>query len=207
MGAGWCERDLDKGDKGDIDESPTGTGGWAQSGGAVNAGVGGTPPCKRKSVQSGICRVTMRRVIVLTLNCHCITSFCGQPWPNKELGCWEVTWNGLTGVWFAALLKHPQNFLRLFSRAAASDPLVQRVRRRGFPPSSDLRPSEVPSSCFSSPAGNFPRYDLLGNRAPSRCGREGAAADRGCECVYIVSTVPERPGAQGNPTPAYFMIC
>ena len=89
------------------------------------AGVGGAPPCKRKSVQSGIRRVTVRRVIVLTLNLHCITSFCGQPWPNKELGCWEVTWNGLTGVWFAALLKRPQNFLLLFSRAAASDSLMR----------------------------------------------------------------------------------
>ena len=49
---------MDKGDKGDTDESPAGTGGWAQSGGAVKAGLGGTPPCQRKSVQSGICRVT-----------------------------------------------------------------------------------------------------------------------------------------------------
>ena len=85
------------------------------------AGVGGAHPAKEKVIR----RVTVRRVIVLTLNLHCITSFCGQPWPNKELGCWEVTWNGLTGVWFAALLKRPQNFLLLFSRAAASDSLMR----------------------------------------------------------------------------------
>ena len=114
--------------------------------------------------------------------------------------------NGLTRVQFSAPLKHPQNFLRLFSSAAASDSLAQRVRRRGFPPSSDLRPSEVPSSCFSSPAGNFPRSDLRGNRAPSRRGREGRLGERGCGCVCREQSA-DRPGGTRKAKPAYFVSC
>ena len=147
----------------------------------------------------------MRRVIVLlTLNGPRITySVDNQGQIRSRVLGGD---NGLTRVQFSAPLKHPQNFLRLFSSAAASDSLAQRVRRRGFPPSSDLRPSEVPSSCFSSPAGNFPRSDLRGNRAPSRRGREGRLGERGCGCVCREQSA-DRPGGTRKAKPAYFVSC
>ena len=53
MGTGWCEGDMDKGDKGDTDESPAGTGGWAQSGGRLKQGWGAPHPAKEKVCNLG----------------------------------------------------------------------------------------------------------------------------------------------------------
>lgn len=147
-------------------------------------GAGAPHPAKDKVCNLMIRRVTVRRVIVLTVNLHCITSFCGQLWPNKELGCWEVTWNGLTGVWFAALLKRLKNFLLLFSR----------VQQQRIPWCSQEKGVSHPALIYDPRRCQVPVFPALrelsqirsvGQQSPKQVSAGGGAGGPGAASVFI----------------------